>query len=239
MAAPTEELLQARRLRSTELALDGARARLAEAGRELDELRARVDELEGQLLAQEAEFEDERERLTDPDERLRQAQLADALRRRREAEQELQAERIRGEELAARLRGEGVRSDEGEAERELGAAMARIGALEGELESVRRQAAEFEYALRQTAEDAWSWLEALGARVAAAIEEIERLRGAARPPRDAAPPEPRGSAEPVAPERLDEALSRLRARVPAPPRPDAPPPPSPPSRRQRRRFLRP
>ena len=213
MAQPTEDLLAQRRLRSTELALDGARARLADAGAELDELRARVDDLEGQLLAREAAFEDERERLRNPDLERLQAALADEIGRRTLAEQALQAERSVGEDLAAQVRGDGLRVDDG-VERELGVALARIGALEGELEMVRRHATEFEHQVRRSIDAAWDWLEDLGARFNDAMAEVEAIQHDA------------GRAlelpEPWAPERLDEALSRLRARAPAAPEaPDA------------------
>jgi predicted nucleic acid-binding Zn-ribbon protein len=221
---PTEDLLAARRLRSAELALDGARTRLAEAERELDELRTRVGGLERRLLDREAEFVAERRRLLGPDEQLRQAQLADAVRRRVEAEQALQAERTRAAELEALLRGDGVRDDCGGPERELGQALRRVTALEGELEFVRRHATELEHDVRHSVDVAWGWLEQLADRFQAAMSQVERLssRGAVATP-EAAPPAP----DPLAPERLDAALSRLRASVPAE---SAPP--------RRRRFSR-
>jgi predicted nucleic acid-binding Zn-ribbon protein len=235
VAQATEELLAARRLRSAELALDAARARLVESHDELDALRARVAALESRLLAREAEFAAERERLLGPDARLRQAQLADAVRRRVNAEQELQAERRRADELEALLRGEGPREEVGGVERELGTALRRIAALEGELELVRRRASEIEHQVRASVDVAWDWLEQVAHRFEQAIGELEALRAevsAAELPAALGPHPDELSG--VVPERLDAARSRLRASVPEEPDPD----PAPARDEPRRRFLR-
>ncbi len=134
----------------------------------------------------------------------------------RDAGAELAAERTRRRAAEEALRGEQalralaereleIRAFPGgaTARRELEAARARIDALEAELTVVRRQASEFEQAIRVAVADAWAWLAVIRERATVALGEVQL-------PRDATRAAPVGGPPVVAPDRFDAALSRLR-----------------------------
>jgi hypothetical protein len=200
VAGTSDERFEQRRLRSSELALAGARRRLREAEGELFDLRRRVAALETTLLEREARAAAELDELAGRLDRERRA--------RRRAEQATFSELTRRRELEeelALLRAPVVTG----AERELAAAQRRVRELEGELELVRRQSAEFEQVTRRAVEEAWLWLAEVGERIAEAEAELEELRrGRVSAAAGATEPD-RGEA--VAPERLDAARARLRA----------------------------
>jgi dTMP kinase len=191
-------ILAERRVRSSELALHAARRRLRDADEEIAELAARVEELEGALLVQAAE------RAAEP-EALREA-VAVENRARRVAEQQAHAERIAREEAVAELE-RAVASQRAPlaVERELAAALAREQALEAELEIVRRRAADVEHSASVALAAMRQELRESAGRVARALAQLEAVEG----PREDAP-----RLATVSPDRLDEALERLRAQTP-------------------------
>ncbi len=165
----SDELLAERRLRSSELALETTRQRLVEAGEEIVRLHARIVELEAAL----DEAREQARSLGKPE--VIRLELARAQARTLASEQALADERDRRQEVEREL--ELLRVPWGDAaERELGAALRRAARLEGELEVVRRHAAEFEQAIRVAVDDAWSWLGRVHDRLQYAIEAQGELR---------------------------------------------------------------
>ncbi len=131
--AADPQLLAERRLRSSELALQATRLRATRAEQAVADLAARVEELERELDALQAEPA-----------RLR-ALLAQRDAARRAAEQRAHAERAMRAELQdelAQQRGEGQETDA--VLQELALAHMRVAELETEIERLSRQAAEAE-----------------------------------------------------------------------------------------------
>jgi chromosome segregation ATPase len=201
VSSSSDEILAQRRVRSSELALEAARRRLDEAYAEVAELRARVAQLDAALADSEARTGVEPARL--------RAELAIQGRARRRAEQEAQAERARADELEQTLLAQTPPGEAQGLERELGVAQRRIRGLEADLEIVRRQTSDFEQVIRLAVDEAWGWLGEVSQRAAAALGAVETLRHRSAPSPRFGP-----SPGPVAPERLDEALTRLRAAPP-------------------------
>jgi len=166
------ELLSERRLRGSELALQRARGRLAEVGDELVSARTRVSELEDELMATAAAAEAEPA--------LLRAQLAMEVRARRAAEQLAHASKLRADELSQQLAratelASGVETMD-DPDRELALAQRTIRQLEGELELVRRRAAEFEQMVRIAVDSFWRDLHRAQDRQSQAFGELASIR---------------------------------------------------------------
>ena len=206
----SNELLAERRLRSSELALETTRRRLVEANEEIGRLHDRVVELEQAVeaaLAPGADYE-----------RMR-AELERETAQRLAADQALRDERDRRAQLERALELSRAPWSPG-AQRELIHAQEHARRLEGELEVVRRHAAEFEQAIRIAVDDVWRWLTEVSERLDRALR-IQQARAVPAAPA-AAGLEPGASGgpaaaggEPVVPERLELARARLRD-VPSP-----------------------
>ena len=121
LEAPEPELLEARQLRSSELAAESARRRAAEAEAAVAELVARIGEIEGELSQARAEAD----RLT--------AAIAERERRLRLADQDAHSERALRAEIEQQLRERNRAADH--ERRLLGA---RVSDLERELTRMRR-----------------------------------------------------------------------------------------------------
>lgn len=221
-AVPAQTLLE-RRLRGYELALDSARHDSVQAAQTLSRLTARIAELELELSA-----------AREAPARL-EARLAEQQRAWRRAEQRAYAERAYREELQDELAAlERGREQAEDAHAALSAAAERRRELEDEIVRLRRRCDEAEHAAavsrsaheraeiarlarlverEQTARlAAEARADALAVRVreglagaAAATEALQRLRVA-----PALSGNGLGGAEPVEPERLAAALTRLR-----------------------------
>ena len=236
MSGPSEEILIQRKLRAAEIALETARRRRFERDEEVRDLQAQISGLEAALAALEGAREGDRARAEE--------QVAAARRAQLEAEQLRLGERARRlaleNELTA-LRAEVTRRDvlsrQLEAERGLRAAR-------GEAEMVSRRAAEFEYAMRIAALDAFGVVRELSDRVGALLAAVGIGPGPRTPEATAPAAEPAGAASSDAHEgsaatapaevtphpadgitdgeegldfaRLDAALERLRAAAPRP-----------------------
>jgi DNA repair exonuclease SbcCD ATPase subunit len=195
----SDEMLAERRLRSSELALETTRQRLVEANEEIARLHARILELEDAFGA----ARDDARSLGKPE--VIRRELAREQARTLAFEQALADERDRRHALERELEiSRAPWSDT--AEHELFEAQRRAERLEGELEVVRRHAAEFEQSIRVAVDDAWAWLAQVHGRLTLALEAQAELAERAGAGRRAAA----GGAAPIDASRLDQARSRLR-----------------------------
>ncbi len=229
MSTSSDEILNQRRLRAAEIALETARRRRFETDETVWALQSRVRDAEAALADALAAGEVDRASARADVEVARRAQrvaeqaLVDERRRRQEVERQL-AEVGRDTVLAAQL------------ERQL-AAERRIRELEAEQELVLRRAAEFEYGVRMAAFDALKLVRDLVDRVGSVLPHVrlplpELGRGDPETGTGAEASAPAGqtmesgfSAVHPSPsgldsERLDAALERLRASTPPPADPE-------------------
>lgn len=225
MSTASDDILNQRRLRAAEIALDTARRRRFETDESVRSLRVEVTDLQTALAALAAARDDDREQARSEVEVARRAQLA--------AEQALVAERSRRRELERRP---GERAREASAHEHLVgqlAAETRIRELQAELELVSRRAAEFEYGVRMAAFDALKLVRDLVGRVGSVLDSVrlplpELGRGDPEGGGESTTPEPGSETlehgyDAAHPEstgldsgRLDAALERLRASTPPP-----------------------
>ena len=164
----SDEMLAERRLRSSELALETTRGRLVEANDEIVRLHARIVELEAAL----DEAREQARSLGRPE--VIRLELAREQARSLAFEQALADERERRQDLERELEPRGCRGSD-VAALELHAAQRRAERLEGELEVVRRHAAEFEQAIRVAIDDAWGWLAGVHDRLQVALDSQREL----------------------------------------------------------------
>jgi hypothetical protein len=223
---PPEDILNQRRLRAAEIALETARRRRFETDETVRALQAEIIEMEATVAAAHEALKRER--------RAARAEVELAQRAQLLAEQGAIHERERRWELERelnRLRRDAFEHDA--LSRQL-IAEQRIRALEGELEVVFRRAAEFEYGVRMAAFDAFKLVRELVDRVSSVLPnlklglpELGRGDPEAETPADGADPASANEATSVEraanrldSQRLDAALERLRASTPPPADPE-------------------
>jgi hypothetical protein len=222
MSTPSDDILNQRRLRAAEIALETARRRRFETDEAVRALQAEVLDMESALSATLAARERDRLEAEADIEAARRAQLL--------AEQRLVRERERRLELEEVLSGLRRAESQYDALAHELAAEQRIRQLEGELELVSRRAAEFEYGVRMAVFDAFKLVRELAGRVGSVLPDVrlplpelgrgdpDEGTGMAHAARAASPgPEEVASAiEALDSGRLDAALERLRASTPPP-----------------------
>jgi hypothetical protein len=208
----SNEMLAERRLRSSELALATTRKRLFEADEEIGRLYMQIRELEGELAEARSAARREPERLQ-AELRVSEQTLWDERQRRVQLEREIELTRAPWSATA---------------ERELSAAQRRVRELEGELELVRRHAAEFEQAIRVSVDDAWRWLRAVGDRLQLALrEQHAREQRATKETRSRWPRADVASSLPWVLSGSSTSSPTLSLTAPPPPAPRAQAPPAP------------
>jgi multidrug efflux pump subunit AcrA (membrane-fusion protein) len=225
MSTPPEDILNQRRLRAAEIALETARRRRFETDETVRALETAISDAEAALEASRAGRARDRAKA--------QADLEVARRGRLLAEQRLVDERGRRHELEQELGGLRRQKSRADGLARQSASAQRIRQLEAELELVARRAAEFEYGVRMAAFDAFKLVRELVDRVGSVLPSLrlplpELGRGNPESPSEAdGDAQASGSVAPAGAsatpaskgldsERLDAALERLRASTPPP-----------------------
>ncbi len=229
MSPSSDDILNQRRLRAAEIALETARRRRFETNETVAALQSEVQAVKSALAAEMAERERDRESA--------RSEIAAARAAQRVAEQGLVSERERRWDLERELgRRDRAASEHDGLMRQL-ASEQRVRDLEAEVELVLRRAAEFEYGVRMAAFDAFGLLRGLVDRVGSVLEAVrlplpelgrgdpETGTGAGVAEVDSAAAEPgvaaaHPSGSGLDSDRLDAALERLRASTPPPTDPE-------------------